>query len=88
MAKLHWKSDVTIVAIPTQQPRFAAAFLRDTGLKAVTSLDLELLKKSFPLPGDPPYGVVLDNGRERGPVTHYEEGSEPADTLRKLDVIE
>jgi uncharacterized membrane protein YphA (DoxX/SURF4 family) len=88
MAKLHWKTDVTIVAIPTTQPRFAAAFLHDTGLKAVTSLDLDLLKKTFPLPGDPPYGIVLDNGRETGPVPHYEEGGEPTDTLRKLGVIE
>jgi len=87
MSKLNWKSDVRIVAIPTQQPRFAAAFLRETGLKAVTSLDLELLKKVFPLPGDPPYGVVLENGRERGPVPHYED-NEPADTLRKLGFIE
>jgi uncharacterized membrane protein YphA (DoxX/SURF4 family) len=87
MAKLHWRDDVTVVAIPTQAPRFAAAFLRDTGLKAKTSLDLDLLKKTFPLPGDPPYGVALENGHEIGPVAHYE-GSEPADTLRKLGLIE
>jgi uncharacterized membrane protein YphA (DoxX/SURF4 family) len=86
MSKLHWKSDVTIVAIPTQQPRFAAAFLRETGLKAVTSLDLEMLKKVFPF-GDPPYGVLLENGRERGPVPHYED-NEPADTLRKAGFVE
>jgi len=86
MAKLHWRDDVTIVAIPTQAPRFAAAFLRDTGLKAKTSLDLDLLKKTFPF-GDPPYGVALENGHEKAPVPHYE-GSEPADTLRKLGFIE
>jgi uncharacterized membrane protein YphA (DoxX/SURF4 family) len=86
MSKLHWKSDVTIVGIPTQQPRFAAAFLRDTGLKAVTSLDLDMLKKVFPF-GDPPYGVVLENGRERGPIPHFED-NEPGDTLRKLGFIE
>jgi uncharacterized membrane protein YphA (DoxX/SURF4 family) len=87
MSKLNWKSDVTVIGVPTQNPRFAAAFLRDTGLKAKTSLDLDLLKKTFPF-GDPPYGVVLDNGHEIGPVPHYEEGSEPADTLRKLGVID
>ena len=86
MSKLTWKSDVTIVGIPTQQPRFAAAFLRDTGLKAVTSLDLDMLKKVFPF-GDPPYGVLLENGRERVPVAHYEE-NEPADTLRKAGFID
>jgi uncharacterized membrane protein YphA (DoxX/SURF4 family) len=86
MSKLHWKSDVTIVGIPTQMPRFAAAFLRDTGLKAVTSLDLDVLKKVFPF-GDPPYGVLLESGRERVPVSHYEE-NEPADTLRKAGFID
>jgi uncharacterized membrane protein YphA (DoxX/SURF4 family) len=86
MSKLHWKNDITIVGIPTQQPRFAAAFLRDTGLKAVTSLDLDMLKKIFPF-GDPPYGVLLESGREKAPVPHYEE-SEPADTLRKNGFIE
>jgi uncharacterized membrane protein YphA (DoxX/SURF4 family) len=86
MSTLHWKSDVTIIAIPTQNPRFAAAFLHDTGLKALTSLDLDEPKKVFPF-GDPPYGVALESGREKGPVAHYE-GAEPADTLRKLGFIE
>jgi uncharacterized membrane protein YphA (DoxX/SURF4 family) len=86
MSKFQWKSDVTVIGIPTQAPRFAAAFLHDTGLKAQTSLDLDLLKKTFPF-GDPPYGVALERGREIGPVPHYE-ASEPADTLRKLGFIE
>lgn len=86
MSKLTWKSDVTVIGVPTENPRFAAAFLRDTSLKAKTSLDLDVLKKTFPF-GDPPYGVALDNGHEIGPVPHYE-GSEPADTLRKLGFIE
>ena len=86
MAKLHWKSDVTIIGIPTTEAHFAAAFIHDTGLNMKTSLDLEPLKKIFPF-GDPPYGVALDNGREQGPVAHYE-GSEPVDSLKKLGLIE
>jgi uncharacterized membrane protein YphA (DoxX/SURF4 family) len=86
MSKLHWKDDVTVIGIPTREQRFAAAFLRDTGLKAVTSLDLELLKKTFTF-GDPPYGVALVNGRQISPVPTYE-GSEPEDTLRKVGYIE
>jgi uncharacterized membrane protein YphA (DoxX/SURF4 family) len=86
MSKLHWKSDVTVIGIPTVDGRFAEAFLHDTGLTAKTSLDLEMLKKVFPF-GDPPYGVALDNGREKGPVSHYE-GSEPGDTLRKLGYVD
>lgn len=86
MSKYQWKDDVTVIGIPTQQPQWAASFLHDTGLKAKTSLDLALLKKTFPF-GDPPYGVLLENGRERAPVPHYDE-PEPGDTLRKLGVIE
>ena len=87
MAKLHWKSDVTIIGIPTSMPRFAPAFIRDTGLKMQTSLNLDTLKKVFPF-GDPPFGIALENGRERGPVAHYNEGNEPAESLRKLGLIE
>ncbi len=89
MAKLHWRSDVRIIGIPTSMPQFAASFIHDTGLKMQTSLDLETLKKIFPF-GDPPYGVALENGRETGPVSHFDEngGAEPAATLRKLGLIE
>jgi len=87
MAKLHWKSDVTIIGIPTSEAHFAAAFIHDTGFKMLTSLELDKLKKVFPF-GDPPYGVALQDGREQGPVSRYEEGSEPADTLRKLGLID
>lgn len=86
MAKFHWKDDVTIIGIPTENPRFAASFVHDTGIKARTSLDLDLLKKVFPF-GDPPYGVALDGGREIGPVPHYD-GPEPEATLRKLGFID
>ncbi len=85
MSKYHWKDDVTIIGIPTQQPQWAASFLTDTGLKARTSLDLDLLKKTFPF-GDPPYGVLLENGRERAPVPHYDE-PEPSGTLKQLGLI-
>jgi uncharacterized membrane protein YphA (DoxX/SURF4 family) len=86
MAKMHWKSDVTLIGIPTVMPRFAAAFVHDTGMNLLTSLDVDKLKAVFPF-GDPPYGVVLENGREKGPVAHYDD-AEPAETLRKLGVIE
>lgn len=89
MAKLHWQSDVRIIGIPTNNPQFAASFVHDTGMNMQTSLDLDQLKKIFPF-GDPPYGVALENGRETGPVSHFDEGggTEPADTLRKLGLIE
>ncbi len=86
MSKYNWKGDVTVIGVPTQQKQWAGAFLTDTGLKAKTSLDLDLLKKTFPF-GDPPYGVVIENGRERAPVPHYDL-PEPSETLKKLGLIE
>ena len=87
MGKLHWKDDVKIVAVPTNDARFAASFLHDTHLNALTSTDLDVLKKAFPLPGDPPYAVAIESGRMKAPVAHFE-GSEPADTLRKLGYVD
>lgn len=84
MSKLNWR-DTQVVAIPTRQQQFAAAFLHDTGLKAVTSLDSEFLRKTFP--GETPYGIALENGREKAPVPHYDD-AEPAVTLKKLGFVE
>ncbi len=61
MSKLNW-GKTRIVAIPTINPQWAASFLRDTRLKAGTSLELEKLKKAFPFV-DPPFGVALEDGR-------------------------
>lgn len=85
MSKYNWR-DTRVVAIPTHDPQFAQAFLNDTGLKAVTTLEVDKLKKVFPF-GDPPYGVALENGHERAPVTRFDE-DEPGPALRKLGFIE
>ena len=85
MSKMNW-GGTKVISIPTAEPRYAASFLRDTHFKAGTSPDLDVLKKTFPF-GDPPYGVVLDNGREKGPVSRYDD-AEPAVTLKKLGAIE
>jgi uncharacterized membrane protein YphA (DoxX/SURF4 family) len=81
MSKLDW-AGTKVIGVPTAQPQFAQAFLQDTGLKAGISSDLQLLKKTFPF-GDPPAGVVLENGREKEALTRFE-GDEPVATLRKL----
>jgi uncharacterized membrane protein YphA (DoxX/SURF4 family) len=86
MSKFNWKSDVTVIGIPTNMPQWAESFLTDTGFKAKTSLDLDLLKKTFPY-GDPPFGVFIENGREQAPVPHYDD-PEPSETLKKLGLIE
>lgn len=61
MSQLNW-DHTEVIGIPTNDPEFAADFLKDTKLKAETSLELKKLRKAFPFV-DPPYGVALDNGR-------------------------
>lgn len=78
MAKLSWK-DTKVIGIPTRVPQFAQAFLHDTGLRAATSNDVALLRKTFSFV-DPPYGAALENGRVKATVTNFDE-SEPARTL-------
>jgi uncharacterized membrane protein YphA (DoxX/SURF4 family) len=87
MAKLNWKT-TKVVAIPINDPQFAAPFLRDTGLHAGTSLDLDLLRKTFKFV-DAPYGVVLERGHQKAAIaaTAFED-PEPAATLRKFGYVE
>jgi len=87
LGTLKWKSDMNLIAVPVRQQRWASAFLKDNDFKAQTSLENEKLKKAFPF-GDPPYGVVIERGRQTGAVTRYEEGNEPDATLRQLGAIE
>lgn len=85
MAKYNWKN-TKVIAIPTRMPQFAAAFLHDTGLKAATSLDVQLLRQTFKFV-DPPYGSALHNGRQKAAVANFDE-SEPGKTLRQIGFIE
>jgi uncharacterized membrane protein YphA (DoxX/SURF4 family) len=85
MAKLNWKS-TKVIAIPTHDNQFAAAFLHDTGLKAGTSFDLQVLRATFQFV-DPPFGVALQHGRQKVAIASFEE-NEPAATLRRLGLVE
>jgi len=84
MSQYDW-GDTRVVAIPTQQPQFAAGFLDTTKLKAVLSNDLAPLKALFPFVSAPA-GVALENGREKAPITKFEE-AEPGATLQKLGFV-
>jgi uncharacterized membrane protein YphA (DoxX/SURF4 family) len=85
MSKLNWK-DTKIIAIPTQDPQFAPSFLKDTGLRAGTSNELQLLRSTFKFQ-DAPYGVALVRGRQKVAIPTFENG-EPDATLRKIGFIE
>jgi uncharacterized membrane protein/thiol-disulfide isomerase/thioredoxin len=88
MSKLQWK-DTNIVAIPIDTPQFAASFLHDTGLKAGTSNDLELLKKTFKF-ATAPYGVALVRGHQKATVDvgTFETDGQPAALLHGLSFVE
>lgn len=86
MSQYNW-GDTKIVAIPIQQPQFAAGYLEDTKLKAVVSNDLQQLKAIFPYVGVPS-GIALEDGREKAPLTKFEGDNEPAATLKQLGFIQ
>jgi uncharacterized membrane protein YphA (DoxX/SURF4 family) len=84
MAQFNW-GETKVVAIPVEQPQYAAQFLQMTGLRAVVSEDFEPLKRVFGFTGYPS-GVALQNGRQKAALTKFED-SEPAATLKKLGFI-
>ena len=86
MSTYKWKSDVMIIGLPTQQPQWAEGFFHDTKFNAHVSTNTEELRKLFVF-NYPPYAVVLDNGRVKGIVSHYDEPQPEAD-LRNLGLIE
>jgi uncharacterized membrane protein YphA (DoxX/SURF4 family) len=88
MSKLNWK-DSTVVAIPIDTPQFAKSFLHDTGLKAGTSNDLELLRGTFKF-ATAPYAVALVRGRQKAVVDvgAFETDGQPAATLRGLGFVQ
>jgi uncharacterized membrane protein YphA (DoxX/SURF4 family) len=84
MSQLAW-GDTRVVAIPVEMAQYSAQFLHDTGLKAVTSTDFDKLGPTFSYTAYP-FGVALENGHEKAPLTKFE-GDEPATTLKKLGFV-
>jgi hypothetical protein len=62
--------DTKVVAVPVDLPQFAAPFLKETGLQAVVY----------------PFGVALENGRQKMALTKFEQ-SEPVETLKRLNFV-
>lgn len=77
MAQLHW-NDTRIVAVPVEQPQYAAEFIRQTGLPAVVTENFESLKGAVGYTTYP-FGVALQNGHEKAELTRFED-AEPAAT--------
>ncbi len=85
MSKYQWKG-VRVIGVPTAQPRFAAGFMKDTGLKAPLSPDAVALKKLFPYI-DPPFGVAIENGRQKASFIFFD-ANEPVGGLKKIGFVE
>jgi hypothetical protein len=86
MSAYKWGPGVNVIAVPTVNPQFAPVFLKDTGLKARLSGDLEKLERAFPF-GDAPFAVAVENGRQQQSFAHFE-NDEPQKSLRALGFVE
>jgi uncharacterized membrane protein YphA (DoxX/SURF4 family) len=84
LAKLNW-GDTKVIGVATEQPQFAGQFLKDTGLRAGISPDLQALRKNFSFV-NAPAAVALVNGREKAMLTQFE-GEEPEATLKRLGFV-
>lgn len=85
MSTHQWKN-VNIVGVPTRVPQFANQFLADTGLKATITNDVAKLREVFKF-NDPPYAVLLENGRQKEAFIRFDE-AEPSTRLKALSAID
>jgi TonB family protein len=68
LGQLKFRDDITVVAVPTRVPQFAAALLADAKFKAKMSSDGDKLRGVLKF-DHPPYAVLLDRGRQIGAIT-------------------
>jgi len=85
MGQVHWGA-TKVVAVPVEEPQYAQGFLADSGLTAVVSTDFQKLKQVFGYTTYP-WGVAVENGREKAPVNKFD-GDEPIATLKRLGFVE
>lgn len=95
MSRHRW-NDVAVLAVATEQPRFAGAFLKASGLNARVvgpvnagekpAGDTAALVKEFNF-ASVPYAVALNEGAVVGEYRYFD-ASEPAASLRKAGFIE
>lgn len=86
MSKYAWKRDVKLLTVPTVNPKWAAGFLKDTGLKASIANDPIALRDVFKFT-DPPYAAAIERGRQVAALPFFDE-KEPLAALRKLGWVE
>ncbi len=91
MGPLKFRSDITLVGIPTRVPQFAASYLHDNGLNFKTSTDSAKLREVFKF-DNPPYAALIERGRQTAVIlpTQFDEDnpSKHIALLRQMGVIE
>jgi len=91
MAPLKFKSDVTVVGIPTRVPQFAASYMKDSGFQAKTSSDSAKLREIFKF-DNPPYAALIERGRQTGVIMptqfNEEDPSKHIELLKQMGVLQ
>ena len=85
MSEFKWL-DVQVIMVPTERKQLASQFVEATGWDAPLSSDSEKLREVFRF-GDPPHGVILENGRQVG-VLNVFDGGQPKAIMEALGFIE
>ena len=86
MSAYKWQSSVNVIALPTNDPQWAASFLHDTKFVAKTSTSSAELRKLFVFTS-PPYGVALNGGRVKSILTHFD-APEPQPALKEVGFVD
>lgn len=83
----EYEFEADLIGVPTQDPDFAEGFYQDAGLtgKVKTSLDLDLLKETFPF-DDVPYAAAIEDGKILERMQFFEE-PEIGEKLREWDFV-
>lgn len=84
MSHFQW-GDTKVIVVPVEQPQFAGMFLDQSGLKAGVTPEFTRLKQVFGYKVYP-FGVALQNGREKAALTRFDV-PEPDATLKRLGFI-
>ena len=79
------RTQLHLLFCPPTIPQYRS-FLHDTKLVAKTSTDSALLRKLFVFTS-PPYGVVLENGRVKSILTHFD-APEPQPSLQQSGFVD
>ncbi len=85
MSQYRWRN-VVLISVPTAQPQFAQQFVQSTGFASRISTDAEPLRQVFRFL-DPPYGVALENGRQRIAISHFDR-EQTERILREIGFVE